>query len=83
MWAPTSGAHDAPMTTHHDFSSALADERRHHLQRQAATHRLFRAVRRARRRPSAPSTASPPRVIDLRTRAAAPSAGDRSHNSAA
>ena len=71
------------MTTHHDFSSALADERRHHLQREAATHRLIRAVRRARRRPSAPSTASPPRVIDLRTRAAAPPEDTRSHNSAA
>jgi hypothetical protein len=71
------------MPTHHDFTTALADERRHHLQREAATHRLVRAVRRARRRPSAPSTASPPRVIDLRTRAAAPEAGKRSHNSAA
>ena len=83
MWVPTSGAHDRHMTTHHDFSSALADERRHHLHREAATHRLFRAVRRARRRPSAPSTASPPRVIDLRTRAATPPPTETQHNSAA
>ncbi|HZM31858.1 MAG TPA: hypothetical protein VFB77_15275 [Acidimicrobiales bacterium] len=71
------------MFTHHDFTSALADERRHHLQREAATHLLVRAVRRAGRRPSAPSGASPPRVIDLRTRAAAPEAVDRSHKPAA
>lgn len=83
MRAPTSGAHDQHMFTHHDFSSALADERHHHLRQEAATHRLVRALRRARRRSSAPSTASPPRVIDLRTRAAPPQATGRSHNSAA
>ena len=86
MWAPTSEAHHAPMFLHHDFTIALADERRHHLRNEAAGLRLARAVRRARRRPSAPSTASPPRIIDLRVKAAAPRAAEDSgqphHNAA-
>jgi hypothetical protein len=65
------------MFTHHDFTIALADERRHHLHRDAAGVRLARAVRRIRRRGPAPSTASPPQVVDLRTRAATPPAGER------
>lgn len=71
------------MFLHHDFTIALADERRHHLRHEAAGLRLARAVRRARRRRSAPSTASPPQVIDLRTRTAATEDADQPHHDAA
>lgn len=83
MWAPTSEPHHGRMFMHHDFTIALADERRHHLRHEAAGLRLARAVRRARRRLNAPSTASPPQVIDLRASAAAPEDAEQPHHNAA
>jgi hypothetical protein len=71
------------MFTHPEFSITLAEQRRHDLYHDAASIRLARAVRRVRRRPVAPSTASPPDVIDLRVRTAAPPVVERSHHPAA
>ena len=83
MWPATSEAHAVDMFTHPEFSIPLAEQRRHDLYHDAASIRLARAVRRVRRRPVAPSTASPPDVIDLRVRTAAPPVVERSHHPAA
>jgi hypothetical protein len=68
------------MFTHPEFSITLAEQRRHDLHHDAASIRLARAVR---RRHAARSTASPPDVIDLRVRTAAPPGVERSHHPAA
>jgi hypothetical protein len=49
MWRPGSGAQSAPMTYHHEMMRALVQTHQRELEREAATRRLARILRRRRR----------------------------------
>jgi hypothetical protein len=49
MCRPGSGAHSAPMTYHHETMRALVQSHQRELEREAATRRLARILRRKRR----------------------------------
>ena len=48
MWRPGSGAHPGPMTYHHEMMRALVETHQRELEREAATRRLARVLRRKR-----------------------------------